>query len=84
MQNVADQKHRLVDARPRMELFQNELVGLKLGVDVNFAALNKENFVDLLSLLLYHLALLIPPFLEGVDNIVPNAQAQFSHVLDLL
>lgn len=81
---IADQKLRLVDARPRMEPFENELVGLKLGVYVNFAALDEEDSIDLLSLLLDHLALLIPPFLEGVDDIVLDAQAQFSHVLDLL
>ena len=84
MQNVANQKLSLVDARPRVQPFENELVGLKLGVYVNFAALDEEDSIDLLSLLLDHLALLIPLFLEGVDYIMLDAQAQFSHVLDLL
>ena len=73
MQNVANQKLSLVDARPRMEPLENELVGLKLGVYINFAALDKEDSIDLLSLFLDHLSLLIPLFLEGVDNIVFDA-----------
>lgn len=84
VQYVPNQELGFIDAGPRVQPLNHELVGLEFSVNVNFPVLDKEYAVNLLAHLLDHLTLLVPFLFERVDDVVLYPLAQFLDVLYLL